>query len=329
MRVAILGATGMLGHHTAAAAVSRGHELVVIHRASSKLEQIAGLRFENRVADFSDEAALTAALESVEVAINAAAYYPTLPRPWRDEVITATHAMRAFYRACRTARVPRAVYVGGSIALERRVDGGPADETCEYSAQPANKNPYLQVKWALDAQARSESRDKLAVVTAIPSMTFGEFDFGPTTGRFITDLANGQMPGYVAGLRNAVYAGDAGRGIVLTAEKGRAGERYLITGENTSMDDLMKIIATVASRPIPRKTPLFVAKAAAAWQTLIWRLRGGEPPRISSTAIAVMSAGQHLSGEKAAAELGYVPNVALLEAIHRAYDWFRSVGYIK
>jgi dihydroflavonol-4-reductase len=329
MRVAILGATGMLGHHTAAAALSRGHELIVIHRASSKLGQIADLRFESRVADFSDEAALTAALDSAEVAIHAAAYYPSLPRPWRDEVITATHAMRAFYRACRSARVPRAVYVGGSIALERRVDGGPADETCEYASQPANKNPYLQVKWALDAQARAESRDELSVITAIPSMTFGEFDYGPTTGRFITDLASGQMPGYVAGLRNAVYAGDAGRGIMLAAEKGRAGERYLITGENTSMDDLMKVIAAISGRPIPRKTPLFIAKAAAAWQTLVWRLRGGEPPRISSTAIAVMSAGQHLSGEKAASEFGYVPNVVLVEAIRRTYDWFRSVGYIK
>jgi hypothetical protein len=35
MQVAIIGATGMLGHHAAEAVVAAGHELTVVHRAST------------------------------------------------------------------------------------------------------------------------------------------------------------------------------------------------------------------------------------------------------------------------------------------------------
>ena len=32
MRIAIVGATGMLGHHTAVAALRAGHEVIVVYR---------------------------------------------------------------------------------------------------------------------------------------------------------------------------------------------------------------------------------------------------------------------------------------------------------
>ena len=41
-----------------------------------------------------------------------------------------------------------------------------------------------------------------------------------------------------------------------------------------------------------------------------------------------MSAGQHLSGDKARRELGFVSQVSLREALERALAWFRQVGYL-
>ncbi|MEF1228278.1 NAD(P)H-binding protein, partial [Vibrio fortis] len=39
MKIAVLGATGWIGSHIAQEAVSRGHEVVVIARDTSKVEQ--------------------------------------------------------------------------------------------------------------------------------------------------------------------------------------------------------------------------------------------------------------------------------------------------
>jgi dihydroflavonol-4-reductase len=327
MRIAIIGATGMLGHHAARAALARGHELTVVHRAGSRLEGLKDLHFDARVADLDDRGALAAALRGCEAVINCAGYYPTRPRPWREDVRLGTTQMENFYAACAQHSLKKIVYLGGAIALRRREDGQPGDETLDYPGEPENKNPYVQVKWAMDRQALQQVRAGLPVAIGIPSMTFGEYDVGPSTGRFIVEIAKGTLPGYVQGRRNVIYAGDAGLGLVRVAEDGRAGERYLLTGHNTDMAALTGLIARLAGQPAPRAIPLAAAKLVARMQALRYRAFGGALPKVDATAIAVMSAGQHLSGAKAERELGFKARVSIEDAVQRALAWFRANGY--
>ena len=328
MRIAIIGATGMLGHHAAAAALARGHELIVVHRPSSRLGMLHDLQYVPVVADLNDRAALTAALKGVDAVLNCAGYYPTEPRPWREEVRIATAQMENFYAACRAQPLSRIVYLGGAIALRKHPDGKPGDESLDYPGEPDNKNPYLQVKWAMDRQAREQAAAGLPVVIGIPSMTFGEHDHGPTTGRLIVEIARRRLPAYVRGNRNVIYAGDAGLGLVRVCENGRPGERYLLTGSNLSMDDLVGRIAALADVPAPRAIPLGLARTVAAIQSLRYQYLKGPLPKVDATAIAVMSAGQFLDGSKARRELGFEAQVGPDEAIRRALVWFRAQGYL-
>lgn len=328
MRIGVIGATGMLGQHTARAVVAQGHELVVIHRVSSRLDGLRDLKYRSAVADLDDRAALAQALAGVDAVINCAGYYPTVPRPWQEEVHTALVQMENFYAACEGRALHRIVYLGGAIALRRHPAGEPGDETLEYAGEPPSRNPYLQVKWAMDAQALRKARGGLPVVVAIPSMTFGEHDDGPTTGRLIVEIANRTLPGYVRGRRNVIYAGDAGRGLVRACEDGRVGERYLLTGENLTMDALVAKIAAIAHVSAPRAIPLPIAKLVSRLQTWRYQHLHGPLPRVDATAIAVMSAGQFLSGAKAQRELGFRAQVNVDDAIARALTWFREKGYV-
>ncbi|MGH8528821.1 MAG: NAD-dependent epimerase/dehydratase family protein [Nevskiales bacterium] len=329
MRIAVLGATGLLGQHAARAALARGHELIVIRRASSNLQPLADLKFRSVVADLNDTDALAQALDGAEAVINCAAYYPTVPRPWREEVATALTQMDHFYAACARHSLKKIVYLGGAIALRRHPSGEPGDETLEYTEAPANKNSYLQVKWAMDAQARRKAQDGLPVVIGIPTMSFGDYDPGSTTGRLIVEIANRSLPGYVKGKRNVIYAGDAGIGLVRVCEDGRAGERYLLTGSNVTMDELVARIAQLAGVPAPRAIPLPVARVVASVQALRYKCLKGPLPKVDATAIAVMSAGQFLSGAKAERELGFRVQTSLDDAIRRALAWFKQTGHIK
>jgi dihydroflavonol-4-reductase len=329
MRIGILGATGMLGHHALLAAQAAGHDIVVLHRARARLDRLRHLQYTGHIADLDEPTTLRAALRGLDGVINAAAYYPTVPRPLHDEMRIGLGQMNTFLDACRDAQVPRIVYVGGSIALPRNPGGEPGFEALVYTAPPLDRTPYVQVKWAMDALCRERAAQGEPVVIAIPAMTLGEYDYGPTTGRFVVEIANHGMPAYVAGMRNVVYAGDAGRGIVLALERGRVGERYLITGSNVSMQELVGQIAQGAGVSPPRAVPLAVARAAAKMQELRFLMLGGDPPKLSATAIAIMSAGQALSGAKAEHEIGYVPQLGLRETIERTYRWFCAEGYIR
>ncbi len=327
MRIAIIGATGMIGHHTALAAEKAGHDTVVLHRKGSSTQHLDDLRAERRVASLDEPQHLVEALHGVDAVINCAGYYPTVPRPWREEVARASQQMAGFYAACRELPLQKIVYLGAAIALPPAADGGPGHADLHYAAQPANRNPYLQVKWALDEMALQQAEQGLPVVIGIPSMTFGEYDYGPTTGRLIVEIANGRMPRYVQGLRNCIYAGDAGRGLLACATQGRAGQRYVLTGENTDMDHLTRLIAEAAGITPPQPVALGMAKLVSRIQGWKWKL-GGPPPVITPTAIAVMSAGQHLDGRKAADELGFQAEVSLADAIARALAWFKTQGMV-
>lgn len=328
MKVGVIGATGMLGHHTAIALGKRRHELRVIHRAGSDLSKLSDLDFTSAIGDLQDESRLSEALKGLDAVIHCAAYYPTEPRPWQEEVKRAVEQEMIFYKACRANPLQKIVYLGGAIALPRHPDGLPGHEHLMYQGEPQDKNPYLQVKWAMDDLALQMANAGLPVSIAIPGMTFGEFDYGPTTGRLLVEVANRTLPAYVDGKRNCIYAGDAGEGIVRVCEDGRPGERYLLTGENISMRELVEKVARMASVADPKEAPLALAKILAKAQKLRYQYLGGDLPKVSDTAIAVMSSGQFLSGDKARDELGFEARVGLDEALQRTLDWFRSQGYI-
>lgn len=327
LHIGVIGATGMLGHHTARAALAAGHKLTVFHRRSSKLDVLSDLDFTPVEIDLADTDTLVAAFETVDVVIHAAAFYPTTPRPWQQDVAEAEQQITHFLNAVRRADC-RGVYVGGAIALKTAPPGTKGRESNDYPSAPASKNPYLRSKWLMDRMVVDAGKRGLPVSVAIPAMTFGEYDYGPSTGQLITRLANDDLPGYVRGNRNVIYAGDAGRGIVAVAERGNRGERYLLTGTNTDMDTLVAKIAKLTGKAAPNAVPLGMAKLLSRWQAIKHRYFDGPLPVLTPTAIAVMSAGQHLSGIKAKQDLGFEAEVSLDDALRRAYAWFKAQGMI-
>jgi dihydroflavonol-4-reductase len=329
MRIAVVGATGMLGQHVARQTLRAGHDLIALYRNPALLNSLADLRCETRQADLDDVDSLRRGFRGADAVIHCAAYYPGAPKSIGEELATATRLSDNFYRACAAQELKKVVYVGAAIALPRNSDGKPADGSRSYPARPHNQNAYLQVKWAQDMLARQKATEGMPVVIGIPSMTFGEYDPGNSTGRFVLEMANRTLPGYVAGNRNVVYAGDAGRGLVRVCEDGRPGERYLICGENLTMQQLMAKIAAVTGTPEPRKIPLAAARLVSAWQTFQYKHLHGAVPKVSPGAIAVMSSGQYLDGSMATRELGYRPEVSVEEAIQRTLEWFRSQGKVK
>lgn len=327
MHVTALGATGMLGHHASEAVRAAGFDLTTTYRSEASRQRLLALGGRSVRADLDDADSLVAALRGSDALIHAAAYYPTVPRPWRDEVATARAQLARVLDAAAEAKVSRVVYVGAAIALPKRDDGAPSDGQASYPGEPAWKNPYLQVKWAMDALARERAAQGQPVCIGIPAMTFGEHDHGPSTGQIITRIARGTMPKFVDGRRNVVHAGDAGRGLVLAAERGVPGTRYLLTGSNTTMAELTATIARQAGVSAPTPLPLGVAKLVGRAQALRHRFFGGAPPVISETAIAVMAGGQWLDGRVAQRDLGYAPEVDLEQTVARALAWFRANGY--
>ncbi len=143
----------------------------------------------------------------------------------------------------------------------------------------------------------------------------------------ITAIGNGEMTHYVAGQRNVIDAAEAGRGLLMALERGRIGERYLLTGHNLEMADLTRRIAELLGQLSGgQQQRVAMARALATLGRLRYRV-SGQLPLLDETAIEVMAGGQFLDGRKAREELGFFSTTALDDTLLRAIDWFRDNGY--
>ncbi len=329
-KIAVIGATGMLGHHVAKHILEDPNNLLyVIHRETSDLSSITDLKYTGRVADLNDQESLIKSFDGLDYVLNCGAYYPSIPKKLKDEIKIAQSQMSNFINAIKKSAVKKGLYLGGAIAIPKS-NSGTANESGIYTSAPKNKSAYVQVKWIMDKMAREAGQSGIPIVIGIPSMTFGEYDYGPSTGRIITNTANQTLPGFVNGDRNVVYARDAAKGLLSACIHGRIGERYLITGENISMKDIIqKIIEIEGINIMPKEVSLWLAKLVSKIKITKYRLFGGELPLLDDTAIAVMSAGQFLDGNKAKKELNYTPKTSVDTALEKTITWFKSNNYIK
>jgi dihydroflavonol-4-reductase len=105
----------------------------------------------------------------------------------------------------------------------------------------------------------------------------------------------------------AVGVDDAARALILAAEHGRVGERYLISVRMISNADVIRIAADAAGvAPPTRSIPLSVAYTLAVVGSIKARLRGTDE-RLSLGSLRLMRAEAEVDHSKATRELGWEP----------------------
>ena len=93
--------------------------------------------------------------------------------------------------------------------MPRHPQGLPGHEGLFYDSLPSGKSSYVLLQMGARRAGPGAGAQRLPVVIGIPGMVLGELDIGPTTGRVITAIGNGEMTHYVAGQRNVIDAAEA------------------------------------------------------------------------------------------------------------------------
>jgi dihydroflavonol-4-reductase len=144
----------------------------------------------------------------------------------------------------------------------------------------------------------------------------------------ILDAANGRMPAYVNTGLNVVHVDDVADGHILALRKGRAGDLYILGGENLMLRDLLRMIAATSRRTPPLiKLPIGPLMPIAAVMEKIAE-RSGNPPLMTREVLQMARKKMFFSSAKAIKELGYAPRPATA-AVEDALDWFGVQGMLK
>jgi dihydroflavonol-4-reductase len=144
----------------------------------------------------------------------------------------------------------------------------------------------------------------------------------------VVEAANGKMPAYVDSGLNLVHVDDVATGHLLAAEKGKAGERYILGGQDVSLGRILKDIAGIAGRKPPTVelpvAPLF----PLAWLAELGGRVTGKEPFLTLDSLRMSRHHMFYTSAKAERALGYTAR-PYVEALRDAIDWFRGAGMIK
>lgn len=330
MTVLVTGATGFLGAALVRQLLERGEQVRVTARKGSDRSNIAGLDVEVVEADLAQAHSLAPACRSISALYHCAADYRLWVRDPDTMLRTNVDGSVALIRAAAAAGAHRIIYTSSVAALGINKNGVPGDETTP-SALADMVGIYKRSKFlAEEAVRRLVAQEKAPVVIVNPSTPIGPRDIKPTpTGRIIVEAANGKMPAFVQTGLNIAHVDDVARGHILALEKGRIGERYILGGEDLTLEQILHIVCKAVGRKVPTiKLPIAAVLPIAYAAELAARLLPNWEPFATVDGVKMARKMMYFSSAKATAELGYSSRPAA-QALHDAVRWFEAQGYIK
>ncbi len=318
----ITGATGFVGWHVARLLLERGRRLRALVRPESRLRELDA---ETAPGDLRDAASLERAVAGCGVVYHVAADYRLWVADPAEMYRSNVEGTRNLLDAARRAGVERFVYTStvGCIGL---VPGGLGDENTPVSLKEMG-GPYKRSKFLAEQAAVEAARTGFPVVIVNPTAPVGDHDFKPTpTGKIILDFLRGAMPAFVDTGLNLVDVRDAAAGHLLAEERGAPGERYILGGENLTLEQILRRLAEASGLEAPRRRIPYALAYAAGVVSTAWARVAGRPPRVPLDGVRLARKMMFVRHDKASAVLGYSP-APVDGALKRAVEWFRSNGY--
>jgi 2-alkyl-3-oxoalkanoate reductase len=313
---AVTGAGGFIGRAVAAGLGAGGARVRGIDIGPEAAEGIRAVGAEPVVADVTDPAALTAALDGAELVIHTAAHV----RDWG----TMADFVRVNVAGTATALgAAQAAGAGRFVQISSVVVYGYDDpsEQGEESFRRAVGIPYIDTKSASDRLAA-----RRGAVVVRPGDVYGPRSISWVVRPLELARRNSLVvPSPGDGVMLPIYVDDLVEAILMAADRGEPGLSYTAwDGHPVTFRDYFARIAEIAGAAPPRTLPKPLLEVAGTGAELLARLRGG-PPAFSSRAPTFVDRRGTASAERIRA-LGWEPGIGLEEGLRRSADWARAEG---
>lgn len=328
MATLITGATGFIGSHIARKLVERGEKVKILLRKTSRTSNIDDIEAERIYGDILDSDSVRNALKGCDTLYHTAGFVSFRKADYRKMEDINVMGTANVLSAALEAGVKKAVYTSSVAAIGVDPRGGLANEEATFTLEHEGIQ-YLNTKYYAEKEAVRFYEKGLPVVIVNPSVVIGPGDIYLSSTAFILWYCNKRFPGYMDGTLNIVDVDDVADGHLLALEKGKPGERYILSNKNLSLRELFNLLQEVTGIPSPKiKIPYFIAYASAY---LVERIIGLSFPNFSTMDVDSVKLSKYVwyvDNSKAKKELGFEPK-HVEESIQETVNWFRDKGFIK
>ena len=331
-KVLVTGGSGHVGANVVHALLDDGQDVRCLVQAGANNRALDGLPVEQVEGDLRDYDAMVRATSGCTRVFHVAAKVSTLNASageQRDLYDINVIGTRNLLRASMESGVARAVVTGSFSATGYDPDdpSRPSHEAMPFYPFGAVM-PYARTKALAEHETLKCVVDGFDAVIATSCACVGPWDYLPSRmGRTMIDYTHGKLRAYIPGGFDFVNAHDIARGHLLAMERGRRGQKYIISTGFHVLEELVQMFSEISGLPpvtleVP---PRLMAAVTGLYAGSLAKVFPKLPQRLTPGAIGVLCMRRHADTSKAQEELGYRPGT-IRDAVRDAMVFFAREG---
>ncbi|MEO8763370.1 MAG: NAD-dependent epimerase/dehydratase family protein [Ginsengibacter sp.] len=316
MRAFVTGATGLIGNHVVKSLVSGGHAVTALARPTSNIEFLPA-EIDLIHGDILEGDGLKNAAKGCDIIFHTAgafAYWGYDAQKFIGEAVTG---MENVITAAAANGIQKVIFTSSSVTTGASED---RRELAELSPGNFDDAPdYVVAKVQQEQTAFSVAKKYGVDVIAIcPTITVGGPDLHLTeSNRMMVNYIKDPYKSTWIGGCNIVSAGDVAKAMVLLAEKGKPGERYIAGSDNLEWKQVHAKISELCGLPGPYFTAMRTSSYLISAMHELWYQVSNERPTSTREQAKMVGKYYWYSSQKLK-ELGYQPassEVAMIQAL--------------
>jgi dihydroflavonol-4-reductase len=287
-------------------------------------ELLAAAGAEPVIGSIDDPAALRAGMEACDRVFHVAGLNAMClrdPTPLFETNVTGSVNV---VEAAAAAGVSRVVYTSSAATIGEE-QGTVGSETSPHRGSYLSAYERSKHEGEVAAFAAAEAAG-VEVVSVNPSSVQGPGRAGGST-KILIGYLNGKLRATVDTRLSIVDIADCTEGHLAALAKGKAGERYILSGATATVDEALALLAEITGvRRRVVRLPRWAAMGAGRMASVAAQVRRTESPMCRDM-VRTLLHGHRYDGSRAERELGisYLPLAATLS---RTVDWLADFGFV-
>lgn len=323
MNILVTGANGFLGNHVVNGLLKNGHQVTaMIHRNNEVLHGTGAKIVQANLLDFPS---LEKAAEGVDCIVHVAGAMSSSSKDRERLFQINVEGVKNIVKLAEEKKA-RLIHISSCVAVGANLSEAEPllTENSENRTIGQNFANYDSKRKGEELVLQAARTGKISAIVLNPGLIYGAGDVRKSIRKGNIKAAAGKLPFYTSGGVNVIHVDDVVDAVLSALEKGKNGERYLITGDNITIRELLTSISEAAgAKPPASLLPAKLLKAIAIVHDFL-RLKG----ELSRESIFSATAFHWYDNGKAVRDLGLKPR-SYKEAIKDSVEWMMKNHYLE